>query len=82
MIRDRTRTKIEVTCDDSSTAAETSISLGLIVTELVINGLKHAFPDNRKGKITVDYRSSGRIGTHRLQQGSPRNTELPDPLRL
>ena len=59
MIRDRTRTKIEVTCDDSVTTAETSVSLGLIVTELVINGLKHAFPDDRKGKITVDYRSSG-----------------------
>ncbi|MEO8683868.1 MAG: histidine kinase dimerization/phosphoacceptor domain -containing protein [Devosia sp.] len=59
MIRDRTLTKIEVTCDDSITTAETSVSFGLIVTELVINGLKHAFPDNRKGKIIVDYRSSG-----------------------
>ncbi|MCP8885395.1 ATP-binding protein [Devosia sp. XJ19-1] len=59
MIRDRTRTKIEVTCDDSVTTAETSVSLGLIVTELVINCLKHAFPHDRKGEITVDYRSSG-----------------------
>jgi len=31
-----------------------SVSLGLIVTELVINALKHAFPDNRPGKITVE----------------------------
>lgn len=59
MIRDRALTKIEVTCDDSVTSAETSVSLGLIVTELVINGLKHAFPDKRKGKIIVDYRSRG-----------------------
>ncbi len=63
MIRDRALTKIEVTCDDSVTTAETSVSFGLIVTELVINGLKHAFPDNRKGKITVDYRSNGRDWT-------------------
>lgn len=58
MIRDRSRIKIDVTCDDSTTNAETSVSFGLIVTELVINGLKHAFPENRKGRIAVDYLSS------------------------
>jgi two-component sensor histidine kinase len=36
-----------------------STSLGLIVTELVINALKHAFPRHRHGKILVDYRSDG-----------------------
>jgi len=35
------------------------VSLGLIVTELVINALKHAFPNDRNGKIKVDYRSHG-----------------------
>ncbi len=37
-----------------------SVSLGLIVTELVINALKHAFPDNRRGKIVVacDFRGA------------------------
>jgi two-component system, sensor histidine kinase PdtaS len=29
----------------------------------VINALKHAFPDDRSGKITVDYRSRGRNWT-------------------
>jgi two-component sensor histidine kinase len=35
----------------------------LIVTELVINALKHAFPVNRGGNILVDYHSQGRNWT-------------------
>ena len=29
------------------------------MTELVINALKHAFPDDRSGKIIIGYRSAG-----------------------
>jgi two-component sensor histidine kinase len=36
------------------------VSLGLIITELVINALKHAFPEQKQGKIVVDYRLSER----------------------
>ena len=59
MIADPDRLSIEVAVDDSAVEADISVSLGLIVTELVINALKHAFPDERDGKILVDYRSSG-----------------------
>jgi len=59
MIGDRELLSLEVTADDSITTAATSVSLGLIVTELVINALKHAFPGNRKGRIDVDYHSRG-----------------------
>ena len=59
MIRDHEQQSIVVTSDRSKVTADISISLGLIVTELVINALKHAFPGGRPGKIEVDYRSRG-----------------------
>jgi two-component sensor histidine kinase len=59
MIRDHNLQSIEVSSDESSVGADVSISLGLIVTELVINALKHAFPESRSGKIMVGYHSKG-----------------------
>jgi two-component sensor histidine kinase len=59
MIRDHNQLSLDVTVDKSVTSADVSVSLGLIVTELVINALKHAFPGDRSGKITVDYHSHG-----------------------
>jgi len=59
MINDHDQLTLEVKVDESMTKADVSVSLGLIVTELVINALKHAFPRHRKGKICVDYRSDG-----------------------
>jgi two-component sensor histidine kinase len=58
MIADPERLSIAVTVDDSAVDADTSVSLGLIVTELVINALKHAFPDQAKGTIAIDYRAT------------------------
>jgi len=59
MISDHDQLSLTVTVDNSVIQADESVSLGLIVTELVINALKHAFPRHRKGKISVDYRSDG-----------------------
>jgi two-component sensor histidine kinase len=59
MIYDHKTLTLEAHADDSSVEATASVSLGLIVTELVINALKHAFPRHHAGKIVVDYRSDG-----------------------
>lgn len=59
MIHDPTRLSLTVEVDDSVTDADVSVSLGLVVTELVINALKHAFPGGRSGSIVVGYRSHG-----------------------
>jgi len=59
MIRDQNQLILQVAVDDSTTAADVSVSLGLIVTELVINALKHAFPGQRAGNINVNYQSRG-----------------------
>jgi len=70
MIHDPQQLSLEVTVDGSVTKANISLSLGLIVTELVINALKHAFPGRRPGKIIVDYRSNPTSWTcARLCQG-------------
>lgn len=60
MIADPERLSIQVKVDNSTVDADVSVSLGLIVTELVINALKHAFPDERTGTVVVDYHSSGK----------------------
>lgn len=59
MISDRHQVVLDVDADDSWVPATISVSLGLIVTELVINALKHAFPGRRKGRIVVAYRTDG-----------------------
>jgi two-component sensor histidine kinase len=59
MIQDRNLISLEVTADEITVRSDISISIGLVVTELVINALKDAFPDQCYGKILVTYRADG-----------------------
>ena len=59
MIGGRKPIHIEVVAGKGSVTSDTAISFGLITTELVINSIKHAFPNDRKGRIIVTYRAKG-----------------------
>ena len=59
MIADRDRIVLKVGSGAGMVAPRVSVSLGLIVTELVINALKYAFPEGRGGTISVDYEARG-----------------------
>ncbi|MGB7653973.1 MAG: histidine kinase dimerization/phosphoacceptor domain -containing protein [Novosphingobium sp.] len=60
MIADPARLQLNVIVDDTIMDPDQSVSLGLIVTELAINALKHAFPDqNKVGQIDIGFASSG-----------------------
>jgi two-component sensor histidine kinase len=82
LVGDRTQLSLAITADGSVAKASDSVSLGLIVTELVINALKHAFPGRPSGRILVDYRSMKRDWTLSVSDngvGMPTDPESAKP---
>ncbi len=50
--------RIEFECDTDTvmTLVDTALPLGMVYNELLTNSLKHAFPENRSGKISLAVR--------------------------
>ena len=60
MIDDPARLTLVTVVDGTTTNSDVSVSMGLIVTELVINAIKHAFSDQTKGgTIEVSFAADG-----------------------
>lgn len=70
----------EILVDDDVLEADTCVRLGLIVTELVVNAAKHAFPSRANGCVRVELShqaaqwsctvSDNGIGSPRIRPGS------------
>lgn len=81
MIGERRPLAVEVRAGPGTANSSDAVSLGLIVTELVINALKHGFPGGRSGRIVVSYEQTGRAwklsvsdtGVGRATQGKLRS---------
>jgi two-component sensor histidine kinase len=58
MILDGHPVTITVEAGPGTTTSEQAVSMGLITVELVINAIKHAFPDGTRGRITVRFEST------------------------
>ena len=60
MIGDDQPIALQVIADEGRIGSDKAVSIGLIVTELVINAVKYAFPTNKAGGLVrVTYESNG-----------------------
>lgn len=61
---DPARIALAIRADSILLSVDTALPCGLIITELVSNALKHAFPDRRTGEIEIELKP---VDKHQLQ---------------
>jgi two-component sensor histidine kinase len=79
MVRERRPIELSVAAGPGTVKSEQAVSIGLIVTELVINALKYAFPvDIAVGHIVVGYKVNGSGWTLSVSDNGGGMQEKPD----
>lgn len=78
-IADPARVSLRYFIDDVVVAAATAPSLGMVMIELIVNALKHAFPDERPGNVTVSFDAEGADWTLRVADNGVGMPETPVP---
>jgi two-component sensor histidine kinase len=53
------RVEVFLDIEDTTMLIDIAVPLGLVISEIVANSLKHAFPDERRGKISVGLNTMG-----------------------
>jgi two-component system, sensor histidine kinase PdtaS len=79
---DTAKISLKIGKSDITLSLDSAISCGLIITELITNSLKYAFPENRKGEIRVEfgYLSDGQLEMRMSDDGVgiPANFDFRD----
>ncbi|HWA07029.1 MAG TPA: sensor histidine kinase, partial [Ignavibacteria bacterium] len=80
------RIKLNIDIEDIFFAIDTALPCGLIINELFTNSLKHAFPENRRGNISIRIRENT-DGSYQLLYnddgiGAPEDFISGDPSKL
>jgi two-component sensor histidine kinase len=78
--------QINVRCDDIYFNVDTALPVGLIVTELMSNSFKHAFPDSTIGQINLSLQQNGGEAFTLIQEddgiGMPEEFKLENSMSL